>query len=416
MASTVTMRQDRAKLIADARSILDAAAASNRDVTAEEQRAFDKLMKQVDQLGAAIEREEQLFQLEAALAKTKGGPPFATVGAGSVVNTEERGLACPEVRAALTLAKDAHYRAAFWRAIRNRYAAPADLEMLSSPETRALTVGVNVSGGFLVPDDFERRVIVGLALQGAMRAAATVMTLANDRQIPVVADEGAAAWVGEGGTFPESNPTFAQRLLGAHKMGRLVQVSEELLQDSAVDVEAFLAAAFSRSFGVLEELAFVNGTGVGQPRGILLDAPIGITAAAAAAITGDELIRLFHALPAPYRSRASWVMHDGTALAVRLLKDTTGQYLWQPGLQAGQPDRLLGRPVLTSAGMPAMAAGARSVLFADLSYYWIADRAGMVLQRLVEIFATSGRVGFRMFRRTDGVLTVTDSARVIRHP
>jgi len=160
----------------------------------------------------------------------------------------------------------------------------------------------------------------------------------------------------------------------------------------------------------------VAGDGNGKPRGIILDAPVGLTAASATAIAADEVIKLFHSLPRPYRSRATWLMSDNTAMQLRLLKDSNGQYLWQPGLQAGQPDRLLGRPVAISNAMPGIEAGARSILFGDLSYYWVAERQGRVLQILREKYADTGRVGFRMYQRVDGVLVLPDAVRVLEHP
>jgi HK97 family phage major capsid protein len=136
---------------------------------------------------------------------------------------------------------------------------------------------------------------------------------------------------------------------------------------------------------------------------------LGKTAAGAAAITADELIDLYHALSRPYRKNAVWMMADATAKMIRKLKDTTNQYLWQPGLQAGQPDTLFGRPVIVSDSMPAATTGLKSVVFGDLSYYTVADRQGVTVQRLNELYAATGQVGFRAYKRTDGKVTLSSA-------
>ncbi len=147
---------------------------------------------------------------------------------------------------------------------------------------------------------------------------------------------------------------------------------------------------------------------------MLLDAQVGKTTASGTAIAADELIDLFHALKPPYRARATWLMHDSTVAAVRKLKDANNQYIWQPGLQAGQPDMLLGRPVRVSRYMPEIALDAKTVAFGDFSYYWIADRQSIGIQRLVELYAANGQVGFRMFTRVDGRLALAEAVQVLQ--
>ena len=139
----------------------------------------------------------------------------------------------------------------------------------------------------------------------------------------------------------------------------------------------------------------------------------GVTSAAAAALTSDELIDLYHSLRTPYRQKAVFITNDNTVKAIRKLKDGTGQYMWQPGLQAGQPDTLLNRPLITSAFMPEFAAGNKVMAFGDLSYYWIADRQGRSFQRLNELFAKNGQVGFRTFQRVDGKLTLAEAVKAL---
>ena len=142
-------------------------------------------------------------------------------------------------------------------------------------------------------------------------------------------------------------------------------------------------------------------------------AETGITAASATAVTADELIDLYYSLKSPYRRNAVWTLNDSTVKAIRKLKDGNGQYLWQPGITAGAPDMILGRPVRTSAYMPAIAAGAKTIAFGDFSYYWIADRQGRSFKRLNELFAATGQVGFLASQRVDGKLVLPEAVKVL---
>ena len=193
-------------------------------------------------------------------------------------------------------------------------------------------------------------------------------------------------------------------------------ISEELLNDSVFDLESYIAREFARRIGTKEEEAFFTGDGTGKPLGILAasgGAETGVTAASATAVTADELIDLFYSLKSPYRKNAVWVLNDSTIKAIRKLKDNNGQYLWQPSLVAGTPDTILGRPVKTSAYMPAIAAGAKTIAFGDFSYYWIADRQGRSFKRLNELYAANGQVGFLGSQRVDGKMILPEAVKVL---
>lgn len=244
-----------------------------------------------------------------------------------------------------------------------------------------------------------------------------IQTSSGDRKIPVVASKGTASWVDEEGAIPESDDGFGQVSIGAYKLGTMIKVSEELLGDSVFDLEAYVSREFARRIGNKEEEAFFTGDGTGKPLGVLADnggAEIGVTAAAAGAFTADEVFDLFYSLKAPYRKNAVFLMNDASVKALRKLKDSNGQYLWQPSLTAAAPDTLLGRPVYTSAFMPALEAGKKSVLFGDLSYYWVADRQGRSFRRLGELFAPTGQVGFLATQRVDGKLILPEAVKVLQ--
>jgi HK97 family phage major capsid protein len=229
--------------------------------------------------------------------------------------------------------------------------------------------------------------------------------------------KGTAAWLDEGEEYEESDSVFGQTSIGAYKLGTMIKVSDELLNDSIFNIESYISTEFARRIGAKEEEAFLVGDGIGKPTGIFNatgGAELGITAGSTTAITADEIIDLVYSLKAPYRKNASFIMNDATIKAIRKLKDGQGQYLWQPSLTAGTPDTLLNRPVYTSAYAPILEAGSKTIAFGDFGYYWIADRQGRSFKRLNELFATSGQVGFLGSQRVDGKLILPEAIKVLQ--
>lgn len=270
--------------------------------------------------------------------------------------------------------------------------------------TTGLNVGVPAEGGYTVPTDLFSQLILKKTQANVMRQLARVIQTAHPTNFAVQNGRATAAWTAEEAAASTVKPTVSTASVSAYKATSLVLVSEEIIQDSLFDVVTYVINELGYAFGVLEEDAFINGGGSTLPTGILAAATAGITTASPTAITADEFIKSYHQLPIPYRNDASWLMHDSVVLAARLLKDTTNQYIWQPGLAAGVPDRLLGRPVFVSAKMPTIAATVRTVLFGDFSNYLICDRSQFHIQRLNERYAELGQVGFRGVERVDGKL------------
>ena len=301
--------------------------------------------------------------------------------------------------------------------VRLIYAKYLESDMKLPSVVNALEEGTDSEGGYLVPDEYERTMVEALEEENVFRQLAKVIrTSSGDRKIPVVAAKGTAAWIDEEGAYTESDDSFGQVSIGAYKVGTMIKVSEELLNDSVFDLESYIAKEFARRIGAKEEEAFFTGDGSGKPLGVLAatgGAETGVTAASSTAITADELMDLFYSLKSPYRKKAVWVLNDSTIKAVRKLKDSTGQYMWQPSLVAGTPDTLLGRPVKTSAYMPVIAAGAKTIAFGDFSYYWIADRQGRSFKRLNELYAANGQVGFLGSQRVDGKLVLSEAVKVL---
>lgn len=396
MSKILELREKRAKTWEAAKALLDAKRGSDGLLAAADVAAYEKMEAEVVNLGKEIDRLERQAALDAELAKPLSEP---LTGKPAAARGEEKpGRASAE------------YRRSFWNVMRSKMPG---MEVLN-----ALQVGTDSEGGYLVPDEFERTLVEALEEQNIFRSLAHVIqTSSGDRKIPVVASKGTASWVDEEGTIPESDDAFSQVSIGAYKLGTMIKVSEELLADSVFDLESYISREFARRIGNKEEEAFFTGDGSGKPLGVLAatgGAQTGVTAASATAITADELMDLYYSLRAPYRKSSVFLMNDSTVKAVRKLKDANGQYLWQPSLSAGTPDTLMGRPVYTSAYMPALAAGAKGVLFGDLSYYWVADRQGRSFKRLGELYAPTGQVGFLATQRVDGRLILPEAVKVLQ--
>lgn len=389
------LREKRAKAWEAAKAFLDSHRNDKGVLSAEDDAAYTRMEQEITDLGKEISRMERREALDAQLNLPVNQPLTGKPLNGR--ETAKTGRATDE------------YRQNFWDMMRSKTPMPQVIN--------ALQIGTDSEGGYLVPDEYERILVEALEEENVFRQLAKVIrTSSGDRKIPVVATKGTASWIDEEGAYLESDDSFGQVSIGAYKVGTMIKVSEELLNDSVFDLEAYISREFARRIGAKEEEAFFTGDGSGKPLGVLAaagGAETGVTAASATAITADELIDLFYSLKAPYRRNAVWVLNDSTIKAIRKLKDNQGQYLWQPSLTTGAPDLLLGKPVRTSAYMPAIAADAKTVAFGDFSYYWIADRQGRSFKRLNELYAATGQVGFLASQRVDGKLVLPEAIKVL---
>ena len=285
---------------------------------------------------------------------------------------------------------------------------------MTENHAQGLKAGEKGAGGYLVPDSMEAQIVQTLAEENVMRRLATVIHMEDgERAVPVVRSMSEAQWLDENEAMEMGAAGFEAARLKPRKLGLTIPVSNELLADAGVDMAAFLADTFARRIASGEEKAFLTGDGVKQPAGLLNSAQVGVTAAAPDAFTADELISLYYALDEQYRAKAVFLMHEDTAKALRTLKNENGHYLWREAL-GGEPDRLLGCPVYTTRFMPKLAAGAKPIVFGDLSKYWIADRGNRVLRRYGEVFALRDQTAFVMTERVDGKLIVPEAVKVIQ--
>ena len=394
MSKVLELREKRAKARESAKAFLDSKRGNDGLLSGADTATYEKMEKDVVDLGKEIDRLERAAAIDLELSSPTSKP---------IANKPNNH---PQGEAKTGRAAD-QYRRTFWNAMRQKNFY--DVE-------NALQVGTDSEGGYLVPDEFEQTLVEALEEENFFRNITTVIqTSSGDRKIPVVASKGEAAWIDEEGAFVESDETFGQVSIGAYKVGTMIKVSDELLNDSAFNLEAYISKEFGRRIGSKEEEAFFVGNGTGKPTGIF-NATGGAsdgTKTSTATIAFDDVMDLFYSVKSPYRKKAVWVLNDTTVKALRKLKDNNGNYIWQPSVQAGQPDMILNRPYHTSAFVPEIAAGKKVMAFGDFSYYWIADRQGRSFKRLNELYAANGQVGFLTSQRVDGKLILAEAVKTM---
>ncbi|MFR3785917.1 MAG: phage major capsid protein [Agathobaculum desmolans] len=363
-------------------------------LSTEDAATYAAMEQKVKDYGAEIARLQEMEAMEQELAK-----PVNTPLTGKPMSTTEK----PEKTGRASEA----YKQAMLTALRTNFRQVSNV----------LSEGVDANGGYLVPEEYDRRLIDILDEENVMRKLGTRITTSGEHKINIAATKPAAAWIEEGGALTFGDATFDQIILDAHKLHVAIKVTEELLYDNAFNLESYIMQQFGKALANAEEDAFINGTGTGQPLGILAatgGADVGVTAKSATAITADELIDLIYSLKRPYRKSAAFLLNDQTLAAIRKLKDNYGQYLWQPSLQAGEPDRILGYAAYTSPYFPAVAAGKPAVAFGDFSYYNIGDRGTRSFAELKELFAGNGMVGFVAKERVDGKLVLPEAIKLLK--
>ena len=363
-------------------------------LSTEDAAAYAAMEQKIKDYGAEIARLQEMEAIEQELAK-----PVNTPLTGKPMSTTEK----PEKTGRASEA----YKQAMLTALRTNFRQVSNV----------LSEGVDANGGYLVPEEYDHRLIDILDEENVMRKLGTRITTSGEHKINIAATKPAAAWIEEGGALTFGDATFDQIILDAHKLHVAIKVTEELLYDNAFNLENYIMQQFGKALANAEEDAFINGTGTGQPLGILAatgGADVGVTAKSATAITADELIDLIYSLKRPYRKSAAFLLNDQTLAAIRKLKDNYGQYLWQPSLQAGEPDRILGYAAYTSPYFPAVAAGKAAVAFGDFSYYNIGDRGTRSFAELKELFAGNGMVGFVAKERVDGKLVLPEAVKLLK--
>lgn len=289
-------------------------------------------------------------------------------------------------------------------------------DRMAAEEVRALIVGDDAKGGYLAPAEFQAEVIKGIVEISPIRQAVRVgSTSAGSVILPKLTGRPTANWVGEDEDRDETTMTYGQLEIPVHELACYIDVSLRLLEDSAVNVESEIATELSQEFALKEGSAFSNGDGAKKPFGIQRATIQEVLNGHATNLSADKLIGLLYSLPAAYRNTGSWMMNSTTLGIVRTLKDGQGNFVWQPGLQAGQPSTLLGRPVIEDPTMPDLAAGTFPIIYGDFSKaYRIYDRVGMSILRDPYTQATKGLVRFHARRRVGGGPVLTEALRKLK--
>ncbi len=260
-----------------------------------------------------------------------------------------------------------------------------------------------------MPEEYDRRLIDVLDEENIMRTLGTKIVTSGQHKINIAATKPAASWIEEGGALTFGNATFDQIYLDAFKLHVAIKVTEELLYDNAFGLESYIVTQFGKALANAEEDAFLNGNGTGKPTGIFAAKGGGTVADTVTKIKTDDMINLVYALKRPYRKNAKFIMNDKTLVSLRTFKDNNGAYIWQPNYQSGEPDRILGYEVYTSAYAPTDA-----IAFGDFSYYNIGDRGSRSFAELKEFFAGNGMVGFVAKERVDGKLVLPEAVQILK--
>jgi len=392
MTKLMELYNKRNTLVSSTRAFLDAKHNLSDVLSAEDETAYNKMEADIQALTKEIERESKLVSIENSLTQPTSAPitgnPAASVG------ENRTGRASSE------------YKQAMLNALRSNFRQVNDV----------LQVGIDESGGYLVPEEYDRRLIDGLNEENVMRKLGTTIRTSGEHKINLAGTKPAAAWIEEGGALTFGDATFGQIVMDAYKLHVAVKVTEELLYDNAFNLENYILTQFTMALANAEEDAFLNGDGSHKPLGLLATTgggQVGVTTAGAN-ITSDEILNLVYALKRPYRKNAAFIVNDQTLAAIRKLKDGNGAYLWQPSYQAGEPDRLVGYSIHTSAYMPLAATGNPALAFGDYRYYNIGDRGTRSFAELKELFAGNGMVAFLAKERVDGKLLLAEAVQILK--
>ena len=421
------LRIDRGRLIEQARGLVSRAEGEKRDMSQEEQNQFDELMKQSDTLAATIQREERLANSEREISTPQpvlaGGRSWGSAGQDDDDDFEEEEIrdlvdrVIPEwlsrSRPHITRANERHLEKVTKRkrtpevARGIRQFLRGGPQMLGQNELRALQSDIDVSGGYLRPDqNFLAKLIIFVNNLVYVRQLATVMTLDTADSIGAPSldtDVDDSDWTNELGTGNEDSAmAFGRRVLRPHPLAKRIKVSKKLLRQNALDVEALVRDRLGYKFAVTQEKAFMSGTGQNQPLGVFTADSQGIstgrdvsTGNTTTAIQADGLIEAKYTLKPQYWPKARWIFHRDGLKAIRKLKDGDGQYLWQPGLSGGMPDTILDSPFILSEYAPnTFTTGLYVGIYGDFSFYWIVDTMDFMIQVLTELYATSNQNGY----------------------
>lgn len=393
------LREQRAKLVADARALYDSIKTETpASEAAEIEAKFDGMMADADGIKARIDREERLEASEKHL------------GERQKITAKVRDISVDEV-AEEALAETKAFRSYLRNGISGLSAEERELALPRFQN--AQSTGTNTAGGYTVPQGFYDELQDAQKAYGGMLdpGVAFVFDTASGNSLPIPTDNdtsNSGAILTENTQVGTQDVTFGAVTLGAYTYtSKLVLVSNQLLQDSAFNLDSFLSNKLGVRIARAINTHFTVGSGSNQPNGAVTAATLGATGASGetASLIFDDLISLEHSVDPAYRKGARFMFADSTLATIKKLKDTQGRYLWQPGLTvAGEPPTINSYQYTVNQDMPAMATSAKSILFGDFSKYFVRRVAGVQVLRLTERYADFNQTGFLAFQRWDGNL------------
>lgn len=391
--------EKRARAIQQSRDLLNKADTEKRGLTAEERSQYDAWDKEVDELTSRIDIEEKQSSRESLLNKASA----------------QRGL--QQVASGEPAQKDTEARAAFQAFIRRGERG------MTADERRALQQSSNSEGGYLVPtEQMINTLIRGVNNRVFIRELATKYQVPSAMSLGVPTVESSLAdaeWTTELATGSEDTGiTFGKRQLKPNPIAKRVKISRMLIQNAIIPVDTFVLNEMARVFGETMEKGYITGDGNEKPLGLFTASDDGIptgrdvaTDNTAAGVTFNGLIEAKYALREEYWNSAQWLFHQDTLKLIRKIKNAVdGNYVWEPSVRAGEPDTILNRPVRMSRFVPnTITANAYVGMFADFSYYWIADALDMAVQRLDELYAEQNKTGFIGRMSSDGMPVLAEA-------
>ena len=381
------LREARNKAWEGAKAFVESKRDKDGLLSEEDAKTYAEMEKKVKDYSLEIERMEQMDALENEMRKPVN-TPIVTKPVADKPKDGKTGRASDE------------YKEGMLKALRSNFRQVSNV----------LQEGIDSDGGYLVPEEYDKRLIDVLKEENIMRGLATKIITAGQHKINIAATKPAAAWIEEGGALTFGDATFDQIYLDAYKLHVAIKVTEELLYDNAFGLENYIITQFGKALANAEEDAFLNGDGTGKPTGIFASVGGGqLAGTLTAAIKSDDLLDLVYGLKRPYRKNASFIMNDATLASLRKLKDNNGAYIWQPSYKEGEPDRVLGYAVHTSAFAPK-----DGIAFGDYSYYNIGDRGTRSFAELRELFAGNGMIGYVAKERVDGKLVLPEAVKILK--
>ncbi len=381
------LHEQRRSAWEQAKAILETADGEKRGLSGEEEESYQRANTEMaaldERLKGLVDAEKREYDLTEALRSIEARP---------VTEPGNPAGEADELRA-------------FLRGEQRSYTARP-----TKQEFRDLTKGTSSSGGAVVPTTFSGMLWAHLIETATIAGVSTVLNTDSGEPmtLPVTTSHSSGALIAENSTITESDPAFTTRALSSYKYAVAIQAPNELITDSGVDLEGYLAMQAGRAVGNAFGAHLATGTGSSQPAGIVTGASSGVvgSASVSGAFTADNLIDLYFSVIAPYRNspKAAWLMKDASLGAVRKLKDSQNQYLWQPSIQVGAPDILLGKPVYTDPNIATVALSAKSVLFGDLGSYVTRIVGGVRFEQSTDFAFGTDQVTFRCIVRGDGIL------------